>query len=78
MYMRSIYIREQILKKVEKFKTFFPEYKDKEIIPIYASTIFPDKVVNHATRNNLYVMAYREWEYMDILNFDEIKSIESN
>ncbi|MGQ9608427.1 MAG: hypothetical protein ACUVWN_03940 [bacterium] len=67
---------EQILQKAEKFKVFFPEYKDKETIPIYASIIFPDEVLNHATRSKLYVMAYREWEYMDILNFDEVKSIE--
>ncbi len=64
---------EQILQKAEKFKVFFPEYKDKEVIPIYASIVFPDEVVNYASKNNLYVMAYREWEYMDILNFDEVK-----
>ncbi len=69
---------EQIIQKAERFKIFFPEYKDKEIVPIYASIIFPDEVVNYATRNNLYVMAYREWEYMDILNFDEVKNISNS
>ena len=64
---------EEILEKVKDFKRFFPEYEDKEVIPIYASIIFPDNVIDYATKKGLYVMAYREWEYMDILNFEEVK-----
>ena len=51
----------------------FPEYEDKQVIPIFAGIVFPDEIVKYATKKGLYVMAYREWEYMDILNFDEMK-----
>jgi len=64
---------EEILEKAKDFRRFFPEYDDKELIPIFASVVMPDNVLIHATRKGLYVMAYREWEYMDILNFEEIK-----
>jgi hypothetical protein len=63
---------DEILNKVPLFKKFYPEYEDKEIIPIFASITFPDNIIQYATRKGLYVMAYREWEYMDIINFDEI------
>jgi len=68
---------EQILEKTAEFRRFFPEYESKQVIPIYAGIIFPNEVINHATQKGLYVMAYREWEYMDIINFDDIKVIVS-
>jgi hypothetical protein len=63
---------DEILRKVPLFKKFYPEYADKEVIPIFASIIFPDNIVQYATKKGLYIMAYREWEYMDIINFDEL------
>ena len=63
---------DEILEKVSLFKKFYPEYEDKEVIPIFASIVFPENIVQYATRKGLYVMAYREWEYMDIINFDEL------
>jgi hypothetical protein len=62
----------EILEKVPLFKEFYPEYADKEVIPIFASIVFPENIVQYATRKGLYIMAYREWEYMDIINFDEL------
>jgi hypothetical protein len=61
------------LEKAEKFIKFFPECSDKVPVPIYASAVFSDEILNYATKKGLYAMAYREWEYMDILNFEEIK-----
>ena len=63
---------DEILEKVPLFKNFYPEYADKEVIPIFASIVFPEHITQYATKKGLYVMAYREWEYMDIMNFDEI------
>jgi hypothetical protein len=63
---------DEILEKVPLFKEFYPEHEDKEFIPIFASIIFPENIVQYATRKGLYVMAYREWEYMDIINFDGV------
>jgi hypothetical protein len=69
---RTEYVQE-ILNKADEFKYFFPEYSDKEVIPIFASLVFDDNVIKYATKKGLYVMAYREWEYMDIINFDKVK-----
>jgi hypothetical protein len=64
---------DQMLEKIGHFGDFFPEYKDKELIPIYASLVFEDNVIKYASKKGLYLMAYREWEYMDIINFDKVK-----
>ena len=64
---------DEIIKKASKLLEFFPEYKDKELIPIYASLVFEDNVTKYASKKSLYLMAYREWEYMDIINFDKVK-----
>ena len=66
---------DEILEKVPLFKKFYPEYQDKEVIPIFASIIFPEHILQYATRKGLYVMAYKEWEYMDIINFDEVSRL---
>ena len=63
---------EDMFDKVEKFKIAFPEYKDYKIVPILASLSMDENTVNTLTKNKIYAMAYREWEYMDILNFDQI------
>lgn len=67
------YINEFKDEKVERFKALFPEYEGYKLIPIFASLRLEDDIVNYLTKNKIYAMAYREWEYMDILNFDEIK-----
>ncbi len=59
--------------KAERFFEFFPEHRGKELIVIFGSITFPENMIQHASRNGLYVLAWREWEYMDILNFDEVK-----
>jgi len=63
----------EIKEKSKKFFEFFPEYKGKELIVIFGSITFPENVINHASRNGIYVLAWREWEYMDILNFNDVK-----
>jgi hypothetical protein len=63
----------EIIKKASKFMDFFPEYKDRELIPILASLVFEDNLIKHATKKGLYLMSYREWDYMDIINFDAVK-----
>ncbi len=63
---------EQMKKKVERFKELFPEYVKGEVIPILASLKIEEDVLNKLTKEGIYGMAYREWEYMDILNFEEL------
>jgi len=62
------------IENMEKFKKLFPEYADKKLIPVFASLRFEDDLISPATQENVYLLAFREWEYMDILNFTEVKS----
>lgn len=63
---------DEIKEKAERFFYFFPEFKDKSLILIFGSITFPENIIRYATRSGIYVMGWREWEYMDILNFKEI------
>ncbi|MCD6122502.1 MAG: hypothetical protein J7K04_11750 [Spirochaetales bacterium] len=58
---------------IERFREFAPEYEGKELISIFASVYLPVSLVNLCSREGFYAMSYREWDYMDILNFDKIK-----
>lgn len=63
---------DEIAEKKKRFFEFFPEHKGKELLVIYGSIAFEENVIRYASKNKIYVMGWREWEYMDILNFDEI------
>jgi hypothetical protein len=63
---------EEVSKKAAQFPRFFPEYQDKQMVIILAGLSFAPDVIQHASRKGVYVLAYREWDYMDILNFKEI------
>jgi len=66
--LRQEYIAEFIqFVKHNEFYDFFPEYKDKKLIPIFSSLYIPDPVVKQFTKNRICVMALRE-ETMDLVN----------
>jgi Holliday junction resolvase len=69
---RSSDVRE-IKDKGERFFEFFPEFKGKRLVVIFGSITFPENVIRYATRAGVYVMGWREWEYIDILNFKDVK-----
>lgn len=58
----------EILEKKERFFEFFPEHIGKELKVIFGSITFAPNVIQYASRSCIYVMGWREWEYMDILN----------
>ena len=60
--------------KIERFRKLFDEYKNYKLVPIFASLRLQDNIINYLTKHKIYAMAFREWEYMDLLNFDSIKS----
>jgi len=62
----------EFVEKKQRFFEFFPEYGSKELIVIFGSITFADNVISYASKKGIYIMAYREWDYMDILNFDEV------
>ncbi len=66
------YVLEFVNQKVERFKKLFPELLEKRLILIFASLRLEKDIINLLTKHKIFGMAYREWEYMDILNFDEV------
>ncbi len=61
-------------KQLPRFRELFPEYKKLKLVPIMASLRFDDELIRLGTEEKIYMLAYREWEYMDILNFEEIQA----
>ncbi len=66
------YVFEFVREKVNRFKKLFPELLDKRLYLIFASLRLEKDILNLLTKHKIFGMAYREWEYMDILNFDEV------
>ncbi len=68
---------EEFKEKAKRFLQYFPEFAGKKLILIMASFSFNEGFVKQLSKANIYAMAYREWEYMDILNFEEVKGAET-
>ena len=58
---------------IERFKKLFVEFSDYEVIPIFASIVLDENIIKYLTDIKIYAMAYREWDYVDILNYKDIK-----
>ncbi len=70
--------RPELAKKFAKIlpqlPDYFPECRDRNIIPIFSSLYIPDNVKNYLTRLGIYAMGLNE-DTMDLLNFDEVKPV---
>jgi len=64
---------EDFVEKAKKFFYFFPEHHGKKLSIIFGSITFREDVIEQASKKGIYVLAWREWEYMDILNFDRVR-----
>ncbi len=53
--------------KTNDFFDYFPEYKGKQLIPVFASIHIPENILADLSRNKIYAMAMKEGT-MDILN----------
>ncbi len=68
---RSSYIEDFIeFLNNKEFFDYFPEYKEKEIIPIFSSLYLPADVVTRLSKNGIYAMGMSD-EVMEILNYDQ-------
>ncbi len=70
--MRRQYVDDFKKNKLARFRFFFEEYSDKKLVPVLASLRYEDNMLRYVTKQKIYAMAYREWDYMDIINFDEV------
>ena len=69
---RKTYITEFLEEQIPRFKALFPEHEEKLLCPVFAALRMEQPLVDFCTENGIYAMAYREWDYMDILNFEAI------
>ncbi len=53
--------------KTGEFFGYFPEYKDKKIIPIFSSLYLSSDMVDYLSKNKIYAMAMKD-DTMDLLN----------
>lgn len=60
-------------KKLANFRRLFPEYADLELIPFLGALTLDEGLVSYLTKLGIYAVAFREWEYLDILNFEALK-----
>ncbi len=58
---------QEFLDKIKEFFNYFPEYKGKKIIPVYASLDIPEHILSDLTKKKIYAMAMKE-DTMDLLN----------
>jgi hypothetical protein len=68
---RDNHIKE-ITQLIENFRLSFPEYKDYELITVFASMSIQPSQIKYLTRLGIYAMALGE-ETMELLNFDELQ-----
>ncbi|MCX7760171.1 MAG: hypothetical protein N2Z81_03200 [Hydrogenothermaceae bacterium] len=57
--------------KSGEFWDYFPEYRDKKLIPIFSTLYMPEDIVSYLTKNKIYALAMKGDE-MDILNYNEV------
>jgi hypothetical protein len=57
---------------VPRFRQLFPEYDHLQLIPVFSSLRFDEDLIQSGTDEGIYMMAYREWDYMDLLNFEAL------
>lgn len=67
---------EEFKEKAKRFLRYFPEYAGRRLVLIMGSLSFEEEFVKRLSQEGIYAMAFREWEYMDILNFEEVKDAE--
>lgn len=68
--VRVDYIND-FVKVLPELTDYFPEYHDKQIIPIFASLYLGEDMVNYLTKQNIYAMAMGD-ETMDLLNVGQV------
>lgn len=67
---RSDYVKDFVdLVSSDKIYEYFPEHKDKTLVPVFSSFDLPDDVVRYLSKHKILAMAMGE-DHMDIVNKD--------
>lgn len=54
----------------EEFYEYFPEYREKQLIPIFSSLYLPPEIVIRLSKNGIFALGMMD-SVMDILNYEE-------
>ncbi|MBM4067116.1 MAG: hypothetical protein FJ266_16030 [Planctomycetes bacterium] len=63
-----------VLKEIYEY---FPEYKGKRLVPVFAALYLPDEAIAYLTKNGIYAMAIKD-DMMDLMNFDDVTTLREN
>ncbi len=69
---RTEYVKD-FIKLISEIEKWFPNIKDKKIIPIFSSLYLPEDTIKYLTNNNIFAMAMKD-DNIDILNYDELEN----
>ena len=68
---------DEFLEKYETIKTVEHLHQNKEIILLFAGfnvrQIEQSKLIAYSSENNVYFIIFKDYEYLEIVNFDELK-----
>jgi uncharacterized coiled-coil protein SlyX len=65
---RTDYVKEFVdLVTSDKIYEYFPEYRDKKLVPVFSSFDLPENIVNNLSRHKILAMAMGE-DHMEIVN----------
>ena len=56
-----------------QFASYFPEYRELPIVPVFSSLSIPPDVVTYLTRRGIYAVAMGD-EAMQVINLDAVRS----
>ncbi|QTA84760.1 hypothetical protein [Desulfonema magnum] len=56
---------------LEEVPDYFPESRERRVVPIFSSLHIPENILRHLTRSGIYAMAMRD-DTMDLLNFEKV------
>jgi len=55
------------IESLKEIYDYFPDYRDKKIIPVFSSFYLPEDVVTYLTKNKIYALGMKD-DTMEILN----------
>ena len=71
--IRMKYI-ESLPNLLDQFRYCFPQYKGKQLIPVFASMSIPENIVKKLSKMGFYAMVMGD-DNMDIINFDKVNKV---
>lgn len=63
---------DQFIEAINDIEDYFPEYKDKTIIPVFASLYIGQDMLSYLTKHSIYALTIGD-DVMDIVNFQQVQ-----